>query len=67
MAEKSLTYAFPITVEFLGILIIILGIAIELSTKADIGHFLISAGSALVALGSLLFTKILRPTKGKKR
>jgi len=71
MAEKPLMYAFPITIEFLGILIIILGIAIELTTKADIGHFLISAGSALVALGSVIWAKIFRiksnSFKGKKR
>ena len=60
MAEKPLAYAFPITIEFLGILIIILGIAIELTTKADIGYMCISIGSALIALGSLIWTKIFR-------
>jgi len=71
MAEKPLAYAFPITVEFLGILIVILGIAIELTTGGDIGYLCISIGSALIALGSLIWAKIFRIKsnrfKGKKR
>jgi len=60
MAENPLTYAFPVTVEFVGILIVILGIAIELTTGGDIGYMCISIGSALIALGSLIWSKIMK-------
>ena len=74
MTGKPLAYAFPISVELCGVFFIIIGIAIELSTGADLGYMLISLGSCLVALGSLIWSKIMKiqskernSFKGKKR
>jgi hypothetical protein len=65
MTEKALSYAFPVTVELTGVLILILGIAVEITTKADLGHYLISIGSCLIAVGSILWSKIFRPKRAK--
>ena len=60
MSEEALSYAVPIAIELAGIFIVIMGIAIELTTKADIGHLIISAGSAIIAIGSVIWSKIFR-------
>ena len=52
--------ALAVAVELIGILLIIAGIAIEVSTGASLGHIIISVGSALVAAGSVLWGKISR-------
>jgi len=58
--EKPLIYAIPISIELAGIFIILVGIAVELSTGAELGNSIITLGSTIVALGSLLWAKILR-------
>lgn len=63
MTQKALSYAVPIAVELTGIFILIVGIAVELSTGAEIGHLIMSVGSALIAAGSVLWTKIFRKKK----
>ena len=65
MTEKALSYALPIAVELTGIFILILGIAVEISTGADYGHVIISFGSAIIAVGSILWAKIMK-LSGKK-
>jgi len=65
MAQKALNYAIPISVELTGIFILIVGIAVEISTGAEIGHLIISIGSALIAAGSILWAKIFRFKKKK--
>ena len=61
--EKSLTYALPIALELSGIFVTLIGVAVELSTGGDIGHTIITAGSTIVALGSVIFAKIYRPRR----
>jgi hypothetical protein len=65
MTEKALSYAFPVAVELTGIFILILGIAVEISTGGDIGHVIISFGSAIIAVGSIIWAKIMK-LSGKK-
>jgi hypothetical protein len=66
MAEGALSYAIPVSIELAGIFVLLIGIAVEISTGGDIGHILISVGSAVIAVGSVLWAKILK-VKGKKR
>jgi hypothetical protein len=66
MAEGALSYAIPVSIELAGIFVLLIGIAVEISTGGDIGHILISVGSAVIAVGSVLWAKILK-LKGKKR
>jgi len=66
MTEKALNIALPIAFELTGIFILIIGIAVEISTGAELGHIIISFGSCLIALGSILWAKILK-LSGKKR
>jgi hypothetical protein len=60
MTEKALSYAFPVAIELTGIFILILGIAVEIATGGDIGHIFISAGSTIMAVGSLIWAKLIR-------
>lgn len=60
-----MSYAFPVAVELTGIFILILGIAVEISTGADVGHVIISLGSAIVAVGSIIWAKIMKLKSGK--
>jgi hypothetical protein len=63
--NEVLVFSIPVAVELTGIFILILGIAVEISTGGEIGHILISVGSSVIAAGSILWSKILKP-KGKK-
>jgi len=54
-----LEYAFPLSIELAGIFMLVVGIAVELSTGADFGHVIISIGSCVIALGSVIWAKIL--------
>ena len=68
MGEKALSYAVPLSLELAGIFILIIGIAVEISTYADIGYQLISIGSVLISVGSIIWGKIFRirnETRGK--
>jgi len=65
MTEKALSYALPIAIELTGIFILILGIAVEITTGADVGHTIISFGSAIIAVGSIIWAKIMK-LSGKK-
>ena len=67
MSEKALSYAIPLSLEFTGIFVLILGIATEIATQADIGYVMISIGSTLIAVGSIIWGKIfaMRHKKGE--
>lgn len=65
MTEKALSYALPVAIELAGIFILIIGIAVEISTGAEVGNYIISIGSTLMAVGSLIWAKILK-LKGKQ-
>lgn len=47
-----------IALEAVGISAVILGIAIETTMHAQIGFVIITTGSALIATGGLIWTKI---------
>jgi len=61
--EESVAYAIPIGLELTGMLLLVLGLAVELATGADIWHTLVSAGSVLITLGSVVWGKLLRRKK----
>jgi hypothetical protein len=65
MTEKALSYALPIAIELTGIFILILGIAVEITTGADYGHVIITFGSIIISLGSIIWAKIMK-LSGKK-
>ena len=60
MSVKALSYALPVAIELAGIFILIIGIAVEISTGAELGHYIISVGSCLIAVGSVIWSKIFR-------
>jgi FtsH-binding integral membrane protein len=66
MAEGALSYAIPVSIELAGIFVLLIGIAVEISMGAGVGHILISVGSAVIAVGNVLWAKILK-VKGKRR
>ena len=47
-----------IAVEVLGIAVVSAGIGVETVTGADIGLIIITAGSAVIAAGSLFYAKV---------
>ena len=57
---KGLSRTLAVTLEGVGILVVVVGIAIEAITFADIGHFVISTGSILIAGGAMIFAKFVR-------
>ncbi len=63
---NKVSYTLPVAVELSGILILILGVTVELTTSADLGHTLISTGSILIAAGSLIWSKVFRREKRRK-
>lgn len=60
MSDKAISYSIPLAIELAGIFMLVLGVAVEISTQADVGHAIISVGSVLVAVGSIIWGKIFR-------
>lgn len=60
MRSQEFKYAVPIAFELVGILMIAIGVSVELSTSADIGHMFITLGSMIIAVGGLLWSKVVR-------
>ena len=54
--SKTLAIAF----ETVGCVIILTGIAIEVSLRAPLGYVLITSGACIVAVGGMIFAKLLR-------
>jgi len=50
----------PITLEVIGIAAIGVGIGVEIATHADLGWTLVTAGSCLLAIGSVIWGKFMR-------
>ena len=50
----------PIALELVGIAAIGVGIGVELATHADIGWTVVTTGSCLVAVGSVIWGKFMR-------
>jgi len=63
MSREVLGYSIAVAIELAGIFVTLIGVAVELSTGGDIGHTIITAGSTIVALGSVIFAKIYRPRR----
>lgn len=63
MNSKALSYAIPISIELVGIFFLLIGIAVEICTGAEIGHYIMSIGSLLIAVGSIIWAKILKIKK----
>ena len=61
--EESVAYAVPIGLELAGMFLLVLGLAVELVTGADVWHTLVSVGSVLITLGSVVWGKLLRRKK----
>jgi len=55
-----LSRTLAVALEAVGILVVVIGIAIETVTRADVGHFIISVGSVGIASGALIFAKFVR-------
>lgn len=49
-----------IALETIGIVVVIVGINIEFVTGAHIGYVIITSGASLIAIGSLIFAKVIR-------
>lgn len=59
MSNKNiLPLALATAIELSGVFIVAIGIATELSTGADFGHYIISVGSVVISTGSILWAKI---------
>lgn len=52
-----------LSVELLGIAAIATGIIIEFTYEAGLGFMTITTGSLLIAIGALIWAKIIPPTK----
>ena len=50
----------PIALELVGIAAIGVGIGVELAAHADIGWVVVTTGSCLVAVGSIIWGKFMR-------
>lgn len=55
-----LTKTLAIALETVGCVIILTGIAIEVSMRADLGYVLITSGAFIVAVGAMIFAKLMR-------
>jgi len=55
-----LTKTLAIALETVGCVIILTGIAIEVSLGAELGYILITVGSLGIAFGGMVFAKLLR-------
>ena len=57
--EKTLAIAL----ETLGCCVVAAGIAVEVATRAGLGHIVITSGSLVALVGGILFVKIFVKTK----
>lgn len=55
-----LTKTLAIAFETVGCVIILTGIAVEVSMRAPLGYILITSGACIVAAGGMIFAKLLR-------
>lgn len=55
-----LSRTLAVALEAVGIIVVVVGIAIETVTQAEVGHFIISTGSVAIAGGALVFAKFVR-------
>lgn len=55
-----LTKTLAIALETVGCVAILTGIAIEVSMRAHLGFVLITSGACIVAIGGMIFAKLVR-------
>jgi len=55
-----LTKTLAIAFETVGCIIVLTGIAIEVSLGAELGYILITSGACIIAVGGMIFAKLLR-------
>ena len=58
--KKESWLAIATIVEIIGVLMVAIGIGVEIGTGASPGVILITFGSMVVALGSLLYFKVFK-------
>ena len=63
MSREVLGYSIAVALELSGIFVTLIGVAVELSTHADFANSIITLGSAIVALGSVIWAKIYKPKR----
>lgn len=56
----GISKTLAIALEAVGICAILLGVGIEVYYEADIGFIAITGGSGIVALGGMIFAKLVR-------
>ena len=59
----KLTKTLAIALEAVGCCVIVVGIAIEVTLGADIGYIAITVGALAIALGGMVFSKLLKKKK----
>jgi len=47
-------------IELVGISMVSAGLGVEFITKADVGYMIISTGSVIIAMGSILYAKLAK-------
>jgi len=57
---KGLTRTLAVALEAVGICAGVVGIGIEVAFKADVGFMCITGGAVTVAVGSLIFAKLIK-------
>ncbi|MBA7544714.1 hypothetical protein ES705_37075 [subsurface metagenome] len=55
-----LTKTLAIALETVGCVVILTGIAIEVSLRAPLGYILITSGACIVAVGAMIFAKLVK-------
>ncbi len=56
---RGISKTLAIALETVGTVAILLGVGIEVYYEADIGFIAITGGSAIVALGGMIFAKLV--------
>lgn len=51
-------YLFATIIELFGVSLVSAGLAYEIAAGADLGYQIMTAGSILIAVGSILFAKV---------
>ena len=59
----KLTKLLAVSLEAIGIGVVLVGIAVEVVYEADVGFMCITGGSAVLALGGMIFAKLVRGGK----
>ncbi len=55
-----LTKTLAIALETVGCVVILTGIAIEVALRAPLGYVLITSGACIVAVGGMIFAKLVK-------